>query len=398
MALLDVLMINQYGDVTTPRNRFSYLAERLAPRVGHLEFISSAFSHRTKRPRVQQTSELPFDLTLIPEPGYRGNVSIARIASHRQLGRNLAAYLQRRAVPDVVYCAVPSLAVAEAAAVYAQSVNTRLILDVQDLWPEAFTMVLRPRTVASALLAPLARRADKIYRSADAVVTVSETYSARVSKARGSSESVHSVYLGTDLGRFDEFASAVEPTGHPGEIWLAYVGTLGASYDLPTVFKAMQVVQQRDVTKIRLIVMGRGPREEHFRGLAAKAGVTVDFRGMLSYPEMVRELSACDIAVNPIVAGSAGSVINKVCDYAAAGLPVLNTQESPEYRNLISSFQAGVNLDCEDPVELAEAIISLVADPKRRRTLGEGNRRLAEQLFDRRGTYQEIVQLIEDGA
>ena len=43
---------------------------------------------------------------------------------------------------------------------------------------------------------------------------------------------------------------------------------------------------------------------------------------------MVGMLGVCDIAVNSISKGAAQSIINKHGDYAAAGLPVVNTQES----------------------------------------------------------------------
>lgn len=59
---------------------------------------------------------------------------------------------------------------------------------------------------------------------------------------------------------------------------------------------------------------------------------------------MVGLLCSCDIAVNPIKKGSAGSIINKVGDYAAAGIPVVNTQENLEYKNILEEYNAGINV------------------------------------------------------
>ena len=81
--------------------------------------------------------------------------------------------------------------------------------------------------------------------------------------------------------------------------------------------------------------MGNGPLQEVFEAYGKEKEVNCDFTGRLSYGEMVGKLCSCDIAVNPIRAGSAGSIINKVGDYAASGLPVINTQESVEYRKLV---------------------------------------------------------------
>lgn len=67
-------------------------------------------------------------------------------------------------------------------------------------------------------------------------------------------------------------------------------------------------------------------------------------------------LCACDIAVNPIKAKSAGSIINKVADYAAAGLPVINTQECEEYRNLVENYKIGFNCENNNANDLAEKL------------------------------------------
>ena len=80
---------------------------------------------------------------------------------------------------------------------------------------------------------------------------------------------------------------------------------------------------------------------------------------------MVRELQDADIAVNPIVVDLAGSILNKVGDYAAAGLPVINTQESIEYRRLLDSYAAGGTVS-ENSSDVAEAIRNLVDNPQRR--------------------------------
>lgn len=65
-------------------------------------------------------------------------------------------------------------------------------------------------------------------------------------------------------------------------------------------------------------------------------------------------LKSCDIAVNPIMHGAAQSIINKHADYAASGIPVLNTQESKEYRKLVDEYKMGFNCDSNDANDLAK--------------------------------------------
>ena len=98
-----------------------------------------------------------------------------------------------------------------------------------------------------------------------------------------------------------------------------------------------------NMQNIKFIVMGDGPLKSEFEDYAREKNVNAEFLGRLEYEKMTGILCACDIAVNPIKAKSAGSIINKVADYAAAGLPVINTQECEEYRNLVENYKIGFN-------------------------------------------------------
>src|SRR5699024_10292269 len=105
-------------------------------------------------------------------------------------------------------------------------------------------------------------------------------------------------------------------------------------------------------------------------------------------------LRGCDIAVNPIVAGAAQSITNKVGDYAAAGLPVVNSQECEEYRTLLDAYGAGISCDA-GARSIASALEKLASDgrlPER----AKGSRLMAEEHFDRGVTYRRLGELILD--
>lgn len=109
---------------------------------------------------------------------------------------------------------------------------------------------------------------------------------------------------------------------------------------------------------------------------------------------MVSILVECDIAVNPISHGAAQSIINKHGDYAAAGLPVLNTQESEEYRDLVCKYGIGINCNNADAEDLADKILILYYNEELRKIMGKNSRKLAENKFDRAVTYRDIFKLL----
>lgn len=396
----DILIIAHFTQIPGEQgnSRFGYIANRFSENGHNVELVTTKFSHRTKSFRnvkEQQINQLKYKLTMLNELGYKKNVSLKRFFSHYVFGINLSKYLKRRKKPDIIYCAVPSLDAAYVTAKYARKNNIKLIIDIQDLWPEAFKMIFNIPVLSDIVFFPMKKQADYIYNSADNVVAVSETYLKRGLYSKNKSKSGISVFLGTDLDYFDKLVEGSIVKKPNNEIWLVYIGTLGHSYDLTCVIDALYILKQKGIENIKFIVMGDGPLKEKFKNYAKEKEVFAEFTGRLHYSEMVKILVNCDIAVNPISKGSAGSIINKVGDYAASGLPVINTQESVEYRNLLKKYNAGFNCKNNDSIDLANRLLQLYSNQTLRKELGANNRKLAEEKFNRKVTYASILELVE---
>lgn len=376
-------------------NRFNYLGDLLSENQLNIELVTTDFSHNKKMKRGEIVGEFKYKITLLSEPSYQKNVSIKRLYSHYIMGENLKKYLKSRKKPDVIYCAVPSLNVASVAARYAKKNNIRLIIDIQDLWPEAFKLGFRMPVISDILFYPMRRKADNIYTAADEIVAVSQTYADRALEVNKKCMEAHSIFLGTELASFDRLADENKLMDKSeDEIWLAYIGTLGHSYDLTCVIDALKIIHDKGIKNIKFVVMGDGPLKSKFEEHAKEQGIYAKFMGRLNYGKMVGILTVCDIAVNPITKGAAGSIINKHADYAASGLPVLNTQECPEYRKLISDYSAGLNCENNNPADLAEKLSVLCNDKVLRKTMGQNSRRMAEDRFDRKKIYHKIAGII----
>lgn len=394
----DLLLIAHFIDDLDKNgnNRFNYLAQLLSDNGFNVELVTSNFSHTKKQKREALLDKYSYKVTFLHEPAYMKNISIKRMYSHKKFGKNLKKYLKNRNSPDVIYCAIPSLDVAKVAAEYSKDKNIRFIIDIQDLWPEAFKMVFNIPILSNIIFYPMKKKANFIYKSADDIVAVSQTY---INKGLAENSEIGSgnvVFIGTDLKVFDRLCIDNKyQSKHENEFWLAYAGTLGHSYDIISVFDALSILKNKGINNIKFIIMGDGPLKDEFEKYARENQVNALFAGRLSYGEMVGLLCACDVAVNPISKGSAASIINKHGDYAAAGLPVLNTQECLEYRTLVDSYQMGLNCENDDARDLAEKLLAIYTDKKRRFEMAENSRKLAEELFDRNKTYQEIVNLVE---
>lgn len=379
----------------TDNGRFMYLCKELS-KTNNVEIITNDFSHNLKRQKDPLTIEWPFKITFLHEPGYKKNISVQRFVSHRVWGMNVKKYLVNRNKPDVIYCAMPSLTAAKKVAQYCEKNEVHFIVDIQDLWPEAFRMVFNIPVVSDALFYPFKRIADYAYSRADSVCAVSKTYAQRALSVNKKSVEGHVVFLGTKLEVFDNNASTRKPVimKQKDELWLGYCGSISASYDLSCVILALRMLKDEGEDVPKFIVIGNGEKKEAIAQLAKENNVDVIFTGKLPYDQMCAQLVQCDMVVNPISKGAAQSIINKHGDYASAGLPVINTQECQEYRDLVEEYRMGLNCTNDDAADLAEKMKILIKDKNLRNEMGKNARRCAEERFDRKNSYKELVEAI----
>ena len=260
---MDILILTNFrADLSiTDNNRFVYLSKQLA-RFHKVELVTSDFWHGRKQHSESLPKEWSFKVTFIHEPGYKKNVCFKRFISHYIWGRNVKRYLKTRKKPDVVYCAVPSLTASSLAAKYCRKNKVRFIIDIQDLWPEAFRMVFHVPLISNLIYKPFECIVNGIYRRADEICGVSQTYVDRALSINRRCKKGYCVFLGTRLETFDENVKNCNlQIEKENLLWLVYCGTLGSSYDLTCVFDALDMVRKRGVKVPKFLIMGTGPKK-----------------------------------------------------------------------------------------------------------------------------------------
>lgn len=381
-------------------NRFTYLLDKIDCEKNEIELITSNFIHETKKYRTipdDIIKKTKYKITLLSEPQYHKNISLKRVYSHFSFAKKVCNYLKKiENKPNIIYCAIPSLDVAKVVVKYAKKNNIKLIIDIQDLWPEAFNMVFDFPIISNIVFNPMKKKADYIYANSDVIIAVSETYLNRALKVNKKAKVGLSVFLGTDLDYFDECARNNKVIFNDNITRIAYIGTLGTSYDIKSIIDSIGLLKENGINNIKFIIMGDGPLKKELVQYSANKKVDCEFTGRLGYEKMVGLLCSCDIGVNPIVGKSVASIINKVGDYAASGLPVINTQNSDEYRKLLLDYSAGINCENGNINDIANNLQKLINDENLRKKLGKGNRVLSEEKFNRKKTYMEILKFIMD--
>lgn len=383
-------------------SRFRYIGDFLSDAGYQVDLITTTFQHWEKAQRdVEAISkeEYKFRLKFIYEPGYKKNIDLRRIASHRIAAKNLKKLLEKEGDYDLIYCEIPPNDVALAAAQYAHDKGIPFVPDVNDLWPEAMRMVVDIPVVSDILFYPLKRDAEKVYSLVSGIIGTSDEYRDRPLKNQKLDVPRKTVYVGNEIAEFDKGVSRYGPEilKKEGEFWVTYAGTIGTSYDIRTMVLAGKELMDRKLDNIKIKILGNGPLKEELEKLAKNQGCrNVEFLGYVSYPEMAAWLAKSDILVNSFVKKAPQSIVTKIGDYLAAGKPMINTCMSPEFRMKVEKDGFGINILPEDPRILADAVTDLYKDPEGRNRMGKRAREIAMEQFDRPQSYKKITELIEE--
>lgn len=257
----------------------------------------------------------------------------------------------------------------------------KLIVDVQDAWPESFSSVVPFLKKVPHNLLPFASRANQAYRYADALVAVSQTY---LDRAKETNPNVPGevVYIGADFPKLD--AAPAKDFGDDKTRFF-YLGTLSYSYDVETVCKGVLKLLDAD-ENVELHIMGGGPDLDRLKQYACD---DIKFYGYIPYAEMMSVAKGCDIAINAIQSYSMASITNKLSDYMALQKPILNSQTNAEVLSLLNllpheNYRSG---DVDSFVQAAKDILKRKNDPVQSDEI--------VRRFRRDISYRKIVNLIE---
>lgn len=136
----------------------------------------------------------------------------------------------------------------------------------------------------------------------------------------------------------------------------------------------------------RLIIVGGGPLETELRALAESLSISdhVDFKGMVSQADLPAFYRRATLFVAPFLVADGGDQEGfglVLVEAMGCGCPVI-CGDVPAVRDIVLDDNTGVVVNPRNPVELADAIVELLADPIRRDRYAVNAREHCAEAFD----------------
>ncbi|MCX7890844.1 MAG: glycosyltransferase family 4 protein [Burkholderiales bacterium] len=398
-------------DAGSPRLlRAGILAERLW-RAGHeVVWWTSSFDHTAKRHRSVTDDTITlrerYTLKLMHGPGYRRNVSLARMRDHRIVARKFAAQAPAEPRPDVVVASYPTIELAASATRYGRERGVPVVVDVRDLWPDIFLDLVPgwARPLARIALGPLYAEARRALVEATAIVGNARPFVEWGLHLAGRSAGPDDVEF--PFG-YDTAVPDPVPQAEAAAFWRAegvsrivsrpiacFFGTFGRQFDIDTVIAAARLLA-RDVPPVLFVLCGEGERLLAYREAAADLP-NVLFPGWVDAPKIWTLMRMSTVGLAPYRPGAAfaGNLPNKPIEYLSASLPVIAGVEG-YLGALLRDWDCGATYAPGDPAALARTLRELVADPARLARMASNAGRLFAERFDADRVYGKMIAYLE---
>lgn len=385
--------------------RYNSLVNEAVERGHKVTFWASTFRHNIKKQRFTELTRKQVnssvEVVFIPSKPYTKNISAKRMLSHFALGKKMVNHFdEESSKPDVIMLAFPPISIAQSIVKWGKQNGVPVIVDIIDPWPDVFNSQVKsiPNTLGEIALMPLKQKTAYVMKNASGVTAISKQY---LDWAGGYNPLLKNTACFYPAVQYDvmreQLIKASKTAEKNGKSFrVIYAGSLGHSYDIKTILKAAEIVEQKSGQAIEFIIAGDGPQKDLVKAYEnSRSNLT--YLGRIPKEQLMVEYYKADMGMTQHIAGATQSVTYKLFDLLACGLPILNSLES-EMKSIILDNEVGLQNDPGDAQQLADNIINCQSNPEMLRGMKESAIRLTEKLGDSKVVYSSALDFIEKTA
>lgn len=322
--------------------------------------------------------------------------------------RNYASFCVSAAIrglalprPEVIIATSPQLLVALAGWWLAFVRRLPFVFEVRDLWPESLTAV-GIGNEDSLLHRSLAKIAGFLYERADLIVVVTPAFREYLIRHwRIPAEKIAVAENGVET---DIFSPQLESANRAlrrelradGKFLVCYVGTMGMAHGLETLLDAAaNLLPHRP--DVMFLLVGEGAEKARIKSLAESRRLTnVGFLDYQPRERIPAFISACDAGLVLLKKSDVFKTVipTKMLEFMACARPVIVGVDG-QARQIVEQAGAGIAIEPESPLSLAQAIIRLTDSGPLGSQLGRNGREYILKNLSREKTAQTYIQVLD---
>lgn len=297
---------------------------------------------------------------------------------------------------DVVVATSPQFFAAVAGCLIAKLKKKPFVFELRDLWPDSITAlgVLKKGQIVKFLQ----KLEYYLYRQAAAIVSVTESYRKILAANGVEAEKIHFIPNGADLEIYwlrPKDQEIVKRYGLEGKFVVSYIGTLGMAHGLQTLLSAAETLKESE--DIVFLIIGEGAEKKALMEAALRDGLSnIMFVEGQPKSEIIRFWSVSDATLVLLKRADLFKRVipSKIFEAFAMQVPVILGVEG-EAAEIVKQARAGLLVEPEDSMALAEAVFKLHSDCELRKQMGRNGRFSVEKVYNRDISADQMLQILE---
>ena len=391
--IMKVWILNPYGNIPGEnwRPHRSYTVAKTFEADGFdVTYWISNMDHRSKFERKEkEIMDDKLTIKIVPSSQYSEHISISRIKFEINFIKHFRLLAEKEETkPDLIIIGEPSLFVSYNFIKYVKKHNVKFVIDMVDIWPELFKLVL-PKILKpyhKLIFFPFYLKRRWFIKKANGILSVSKAYLKIATDINGKVAS-KIVYWGVDLSSFN-VENRIE--NNESTLNIIYAGTLGDNYDVQIIINCAKKVQKQNLD-VHIYIAGDGNLREFVIDSIEQYNLTkTTYLGRISPEELVLYYQKCQLALSTYSIESTVSMPIKAFDYFAAGLPLLNSL-GMDLGEMVLEYNLGLNYEPGNSNDLFDKIIYLRNNMEQLNEMKINCIEIAKK-FDESKIYKEYVE------
>lgn len=381
--------------------RYTQIAKEAVRHNHKVTHFTSTFRHPKKEHRFSEDTVLDvepgYSIVYLRSKGYKKNISFERLFAHKDFAKVLLNDLKSREFPDAILISMPPLSSAELITEWASENEIPVIVDIIDPWPDSFIKDVPSglRSTSKILISPFYSKLKNILSNCSALTSISNGYLEWAMGHTKRSIETACFYPALNLQEVQQkIAAAKINTDKDGNcLRIIYAGSLGSSYDIPTILKAASILDKKHPGRTEFVIAGTGPQSGLIEEKEAELN-NLEYVGWVEEEELMRQYYLSDLGLIQHMDNLTQTVTYKLFSYLSAGLPILNSLQS-EMVDIINQNKVGLNNMNGDVNALVKNIETFLSDPQILEEYKENAIKLTKSKGDSAQVYSDLLQFVE---
>lgn len=278
----------------------------------------------------------------------------------------------------------------------------KFILLLQDIWPNNASEIgaIRQNGFLDRIFSCIQRR---VYKKADAVITISEDMKRTIINAgcaRGK------VFVAHNWSYLDELVSINWSENdfvkaynlEKGVFRVVYAGNIGAMQNVEMIIDAATILSER--SDVRFAIIGDGINKKRITEMVKERSL----RNVDLYPYQTNDMAThiyalADINIIPLRKGAIYTALpSKTAVCLACGKPIIAcVDKESDFANTLHEYGAAEVVAPDDAEELAQAIVKIKDDTDSHKKMGVAAVKCFEECFRKGGNvsvYSKVIEVV----